>query len=112
MWDAMDPDVRSKRVRKMLTARPSSLLVIVASVLDALDIAYETQTRIGRYYVDFFVPGKRLVIECDGDYWHSQRIEHDGKRDAFLRGQGYGVLRLSERSIRAGSFVSKLKAVV
>jgi very-short-patch-repair endonuclease len=84
----------------------------VASALDAYGIAYEAQTRIGRYLADFYVPGKCLVIECDGDYWHSQRVAHDGKRDAFLRGQGYGVLRLSERSIRGGSFLSKLKAVV
>jgi very-short-patch-repair endonuclease len=111
-WAAMDEETRQKRVKPMLTANPSSLERTVAVLLETLGIVYEAQKRIGRYYADFYVPSKQLVIECDGEYWHSQQVAHDAKRDAFMRSQGYTVLRLSEQSIRTGTYVERLKVVV
>jgi hypothetical protein len=47
--------------------------------------------------------GKRLVIECDGDYWHSrpERAAMDRKRDGWFRHNNYRVVRIWERDIRA-----------
>lgn len=57
---------------------------------------------LSRYVVDFCLPLFRIVIECDGDYWHS-RIEireHDAHRDHLLVRAGWMVLRFSGSEIR------------
>ncbi len=54
------------------------------------------------YQCDILVPSKNLVIECDGDYWHSYPIgrEIDHIRTKELIAQGFKVLRLWEYEIR------------
>jgi very-short-patch-repair endonuclease len=48
---------------------------------------------LGRFIADLYVPAVRLVIEVDGGY-HSERREHDARRDRALERAGYRVLRL------------------
>lgn len=50
------------------------------------------QKPIGRYIVDFVCLKRRLIIEIDGDQ-HSEQVAYDQHRDAWLRSQGYTVLR-------------------
>jgi very-short-patch-repair endonuclease len=73
-------------------------------MLDALDVAYVQQQIIGKYAVDFLIADTPLVLECDGAYWHSKpgAAEKDARKDAFLREQGYAVLRLPEALIKSG----------
>ena len=47
--------------------------------LDKLGVKYETQFKaesIGRYY-DFYIPSANLIIEIDGDYYHSFNILYE-----------------------------------
>ena len=50
---------------------------------------------------DILVPSLHLVIECDGAWFHAQRLASDGDRDAELRELGFGTLRLSEAEIKS-----------
>lgn len=50
------------------------------------------QKPIGRYIVDFVCLKHRLIIEIDSDQ-HSEQVAYDQHRDAWLRSQGYTVLR-------------------
>ncbi|WP_374625153.1 endonuclease domain-containing protein [Devosia sp.] len=56
------------------------------------DFKFRRQVPMGRYIVDLYCPAARLIIELDG----SQHAEgdYDTVRDAWLRAQGYRVLRL------------------
>jgi very-short-patch-repair endonuclease len=71
---------------------------------------------IGLYRADFFVPSKNLVIEVDGDYWHSRPgcKEFDEARDARVREGGYTVIRFRESAIRKqiGQVFAQVKAAV
>ena len=51
--------------------------------------------------MDFLIPNKNLVIECDGDYWHNRLCvqEKDKIRDNTLTQNGYTVIRLWEHEI-------------
>lgn len=82
-------------------ARPSSIERAVHAVLDALQIQYRTEESFGRYSADIFIPEAKLVIECDGSYWHSRpgSKEADAKKDAYLCALGFRVIRLSEQEI-------------
>jgi very-short-patch-repair endonuclease len=49
------------------------------------------------YTVDFAVPDKKLAIEIDGKDFHSspKAVEKDKKKDAYLSGLGWRVLRFT-----------------
>ena len=53
---------------------------------------FRRQVPIDFYIADFICFARRLVIELDGGQ-HAES-ENDGKRDAFLRSQGFRVLRI------------------
>lgn len=101
LWDT-DEDFRKRVLYKLKTiARPTSIEIAVKSVLDALGIKNEPEKAIGRYPVDFYLPDYNMVIECDGDYWHSlpKSIERDARKDKYLTAHGYKVVRLREKDI-------------
>ncbi len=47
---------------------------------------------MGRFIVDFVCVERLLIIEIDGGQ-HAEQAEYDQHRDAWLRSQGYTVLR-------------------
>ena len=52
---------------------------------------FRRQQPIGPYIVDFVHFGARLIVEADGGQ-HLQSV-HDLQRDAWLRSQGFNILR-------------------
>ena len=57
-------------------------------------IPFRRQAPIGPYVADFVWLGERLVIEVDGGQHNEARGEaNDARRDAWLRSQGFEVLR-------------------
>jgi very-short-patch-repair endonuclease len=53
---------------------------------------FRRQQPLGNYIVDFVCFEKRLIIELDGGQ-HSEQLKYDFERDAWLRAQGFSVLR-------------------
>jgi len=53
---------------------------------------FRRQQPIGDYIVDFICLEKKLIIEVDGGQ-HAEQEIYDSARDAWLRAQGYFVLR-------------------
>ena len=56
---------------------------------------------IGNYCFDFYVPENKLVIECDGDYWHNypDGTEKDRIKDKYLKSKNLKIVRFWEREI-------------
>ncbi len=61
---------------------------------------FSRQMPIGPYFADFLCREAKLIVELDG-YSHDTRIEHDRRRDAFLKTEGYQVLRFSNADVMA-----------
>ncbi|MDX1803856.1 MAG: endonuclease domain-containing protein [Alcanivorax sp.] len=57
-----------------------------------MGIKFKRQSPIGNYIVDFVSPSHCLIIELDGGQ-HEEQRECDQIRDAWLRNQGYEVVR-------------------
>lgn len=57
-----------------------------------MDLKFKRQKPMGRYIVDFVCVERRLIIELDGGQ-HSEQVAYDQRRDAWLRGQDYTILR-------------------
>lgn len=81
--------------------RPTTPEVIVSKALTELGFQFETEYRIGKYSCDFALLLPKLVIEVDGDYWHSStRVKNRDKvKDIFLSSQGWVVLRFKEKDV-------------
>jgi very-short-patch-repair endonuclease len=62
--------------------------------LSALNVPFQPQLRIGRYFVDFAIPSKMIAIEVDGAYWHKDAAK-DQRREADITARGWRVLRFS-----------------
>jgi very-short-patch-repair endonuclease len=57
---------------------------------------FRRQVPVGRYIVDFLCLRHRLIIEADGPF-HDP--DYDAARDAWLRAQGFRVLRFTNAQI-------------
>jgi very-short-patch-repair endonuclease len=54
---------------------------------------FRRQHPIGPYYVDFYCPAARVIVEINGPiHDHEQQWLHDQRRRAWLESQGYRVL--------------------
>ena len=61
---------------------------------------FRKQAPVGPHVADFACHHARLIIEVDGDTHGSKTgIAHDARRDAFLAGEGYEILRFSNRDV-------------
>ena len=73
---------------------------LYSGFLSSLPVTVCRQKVIGKYIVDFLIPSAMLVIEVDGAQHYSEKgLENDRQRDAFLRSEGYSVLRYSNSDI-------------
>jgi very-short-patch-repair endonuclease len=63
-------------------------------------LKFRRQVPLGRYVADFLCLRHRLVVEADGP--HHEDGLHDETRDAWLRAQGFRVLRFINRRIQDG----------
>lgn len=63
-----------------------------------MGLKFKRQKPMGRYIVDFVCVERRLIIELDGGQ-HSEQVEYDQYRDAWLMNQGYVVLRFWNNEI-------------
>jgi len=65
-----------------------------------LGVHFRRQVPQGPYYCDFACISAKLVIEADGSQHGTKRsLIYDSKRDDFLRGRGFMVLRFSNKDI-------------
>lgn len=92
---------------------------IFKEFLEKYDIEYSYNERIGFYFPDFII-FDNVIIECDGDFWHSEENKFYSKdkeeeRDKCLEDKGYLVFHLSEKEIRnnlKSAFCRILKEII
>lgn len=80
----------------------TSIERLVRLELRRLKEPFKQETKIGRFYADFYLPNRNLIIECDGEYWHrSEKAQQkDLRKDELLLKMGYKILRLQEEMIK------------
>lgn len=79
----------------------SSLEEKVRKYLESKHISFEQEVKFGRYRADFLLTGTKIIIECDGEFWHlrPQSKIRDKRKDEYLHSLGYQVFRLTGRQI-------------
>lgn len=94
--------IRARRLLQVFPKKDTSIEVSMQQELNRRGIAYETHIPVcGVCQPDMIFPEKKVVIQCDGDYWHNlpEMIEKDRRQDKVLRENGWQVLRFWEHDI-------------
>lgn len=111
-WARMTKEERSQALKKFqevgtkaaLKANPSSIEKAIWKVLNKMKIEYKIQVSFnnGKFIVDIYIPDQRLIIECNGDYWHNlpRRKERDKKLKEYAISNDYKLIELWEDDIR------------
>jgi very-short-patch-repair endonuclease len=82
--------------------KDTSIELKIEKELKNQSIPYMKQTPVEKIgLVDFLLPNK-IIIQCDGDYWHGlpKVIKRDANQDFLLGFKGYKVFRFSESEIK------------
>ncbi len=88
-----------KRLRANSTA-PERRMWRLLYPLRTGEFHFRKQEQIGPFYVDFACHHASLIIEVDGEtHYVDGAPERDAKRDAFLRAEGYSVLRFTNDDV-------------
>ena len=65
------------------------------------NIDFVEQADIGPWSIDFLLPEHKIVVEADGEYWHSdlKTKMKDRRKDAWLKAKGFEVLHFAGKQI-------------
>lgn len=86
-----------------MSRKETAIEATIRSLLDQMGVSYIQECAIDFYTCDFVIESSRLVIECDGTYWHGlvKVLSRDKRKDKLLSSKGYKILRLPESRIRS-----------
>lgn len=75
------------QIRISQDKKPSNIEKLTHAFLDSLNIHYVIEKQVGFYSFDCFIPSHNLLIECQGDYWHSQTktIRTDKGKNTYIK---------------------------
>lgn len=51
--------------------KATKIEIKISEYLESENIEFIKNMKINYFYVDFYLPLYNIVLECDGDYWHS-----------------------------------------
>lgn len=105
--DSVDRFAKTSRIKegaiaraRTLRADPTCAETRLWKRLRQLEIRFRRQAPIGPYVVDFACHPARLVIEVDGGVHDRTEVAvRDLRRDEWLAGQGYRVIRIPNRRV-------------
>lgn len=85
-WNSLSKEEQLLRLQRWIEAghnaerdgsylKPASIELVVKEQLDEIGFKYVQQKRVNNgeryFFLDFYLPELKLVIECNGDYWHN-----------------------------------------
>ena len=87
--------IRARQLRRKMTL-PEVILWAALRGREPGRPAFRRQHPIGPYVLDFYCAKARLCVEVDGEsHGFGDQPMRDGRRDAYLRGQGIHTFRYS-----------------
>lgn len=104
-------NLNSTEIKKIKFIKISQIEVNFLNVLkfyfgNSVDGSFELDGKIFDYKV-----GKKILIELDGEYWHSKEdaIKNDKMKNQIAKEQGYELIRVSDSEVKHLDFLNKIK---
>ena len=98
--------MKERRAKQITPLKDTSIELKIQNFLKQLGITFLTHQYMKEiehgYQCDILIPSMNLIIECDGNYWHSYPAgtDIDHIRTKELIKKGFKVLRLWEKDIK------------
>jgi very-short-patch-repair endonuclease len=98
-----DPVFKEKMAKArssiLFNGKDSILERVAQQLLESLDIKFVRHHVIGYFEFDLYVPDHNLLVECNGEYWHSIRKSDDASKFSYIDKYfpDYRILYLWER---------------
>jgi very-short-patch-repair endonuclease len=90
--------LRARELRRRPTLPEGLLWQALRQRPDGLK--FRRQHPLGWYVADFYCAAIRVVVEIDGEaHRRGEQPAHDARRDAWLRGHGFRVLRFAATDV-------------
>ncbi len=89
---------QASTLRKELTP-PERLLWSALRGKGINGLRFRRQAPLGPYIADFYCHDARLVLEIDGGSHSGDQLEHDRKRDQWMKEQGIRMFRVQARDV-------------
>ncbi|MDF2813580.1 MAG: hypothetical protein K0S56_4611 [Microvirga sp.] len=90
----------AKALRRELTEPESRLWWHLRTRLPREGTHFRRQVAIGPYVADFLCHNARIVVEVDGaQHGVDAAVAYDERRSSYLAGQGFRILRFSNRDV-------------
>lgn len=100
-----------KMVKSNTKTKETAIELKFEGLLKINNIGYKKQYPVlGKFVVDFYVPSKNLIIECDGCYWHGcpihfpnsvKKFKKTKNKTSCLVREGYTVLNFWQHEIES-----------
>ncbi len=90
---------RARELRQQQTPQESTLWLQLRAKRFS-GFKFRRRQTLGRFIVDFVCFSQKLIVELDGGQ-HTEAVDYDAERDAWLRQQGFRVLRFWNNEMAA-----------
>jgi very-short-patch-repair endonuclease len=100
---AVREKMRMSRLRQTFPTKMTSIERLLHDEFKKRRLKFEMhKTMFRRWQPDFVFEQARLIVQADGDYWHSlpDRMESDHAFNAVASSEGWSVWRFGEREIK------------
>jgi G:T-mismatch repair DNA endonuclease (very short patch repair protein) len=117
---ALKVEIFGSKSKSSNYGKETSIEIFVKEFLESQQIKFVEQKAISFINVDFFVPEKKLVIQCNGDYWHShpilfpepnqtqkKNLEKDKQTDEIIKKANLHLVKIWENDIETRPGVVK-----
>lgn len=112
----LSPEQRTERSKKRVDFLKTNVTPKTNTSIELLFIEYCNDNNIefvhqfpihtdnGSWLYDFLLPNLNLLVEVDGEYWHStaKQINRDVIKNNIAKKNGYTLLRLSDKNLEFG----------
>jgi len=100
MTEEQSPQIDNARSLRRNSTNAEKLLWKHLRMRQIGDYKFRRQQPIGTYIVDLVCQDKKLIVELDGGQ-HSEQVDYDERRTAWLQSIGYRVLRFWNHEVLA-----------
>jgi very-short-patch-repair endonuclease len=99
---------RARRLRLTMT-EPERMLWALLRGKRVGELRFRRQHPVGPYILDFYCPSAKLCIEIDGlAHAEPKQIEHDARRESWLKEQNIRIRRFSSVEILSDRRLTKI----
>jgi very-short-patch-repair endonuclease len=90
-----------RRWRRRKLPKPTYPERVLYKSLERQHIPYIREYQVGPYRADAYIPHLNVLIEVDGEYWHSKPAQQiiDKRKNAYYKAKGYGLIRIPAKNL-------------